>query len=97
MSESEPNTDNEPVDPNGDPQAVQGLTKSDLRKRRLAITAAVAPAVGVGLVLVAGSCGRMGGKIVSYDLEWQQRQAEIEQVARAESTQDTTVQDVAHD
>ncbi len=98
MSENEPGTDNEPLDPNSDPKATQGLTKSDLHKGLLALTAAIAPAVGVGLILVAASSRAGRGATVTHRLEWQQRQAEIEQViAQAESTGDTTVQDVAHD
>ena len=98
MSESKPSPDNELIDPNGDPDPMQGLTKSGLGKGLLAITAAIVPAVGLGLVLVSGSAGRRVGATRTYQLEWQQRQAEIENVvAQAESTRDTTVQDVAHD
>ena len=98
MNESEPNTDNEPLDPNSDPEAMQGLTKSDLGKVMLAITAVAAPAVSLGLILAAGSVGTVRGATRTYQLDWQQRQAEIENVvAQAESTRDTTVQDVVHD
>ena len=98
MSEIKPNTDKEVLDPNGDPEATQGVTKSDLRRTLLALTAAFVPAVGIGLFLVAASVGRLSGATRSYQLEWQRRQAEIESVvAKAESTRDAAVQDVAHD
>ena len=98
MSESKPNADNAPLDPNSDPEAMQGLTKSDLRKAMLAITAALTPGVGIGLILVAGSVGRRTGATRTYQLEWQRRQAEIESVvAEAELTRDAIVQDVAHE
>ena len=98
MSDPEPDVENRPLDPNSDPEPKQGLTEADIGKGMLAVVAAVVPAVGVGLLLAAGSMGTTRGSTRTYHLEWQRRQAEVQQaVAQADADRAATAQDVTHE